>query len=110
MVTTAAVRCIREKFPQAEMHFITKDKYAEVIYKNPYINKIISYKKYTKEFKSELKTNAYDLIIDLHNNLRSRIISRGLGAKKIIRYNKDNLKKWFWVWFKIKPTYLLHTS
>jgi ADP-heptose:LPS heptosyltransferase len=48
----------------------------------------------------KLKEEKYDYIIDLHNNLRSRIIKLRLGTKAF-SFNKLNLKKWIYVNLKI---------
>lgn len=52
------------------------------------------------ETAKQLSNQKYDLIIDLHNNLRSRIISLFSGVKTI-RFNKVNFAKWLKVNFKI---------
>lgn len=48
----------------------------------------------------DIRREAYDLVIDLHNNIRSRLISSVSGAPTI-RYDKLNLYKWLMVRFKI---------
>ena len=53
------------------------------------------------ELYKKLKKNNYDLIIDLHNNIRSFFLRKLLGVKSLI-YNKNRLKRWLIVNLKLK--------
>ncbi len=98
VLTTPVVRCLKQQ-TNAEMHFLVKSAFANVIKTNPYIDKCITLKDSLSETISELKNEKYDLIVDLHKNLRSFRISWSLGVKTI-RFDKFNLKKWLLVQFK----------
>ena len=68
---------------------------------NLQIDKVISYKdEPLKSFKRKIEKNNYDLIIDLHKNFRSIYLTLFSGMK-VLRYKKDNLKKFLLVKFKI---------
>ena len=43
----------------------------------------------------------FDLIIDLHNNIRSFFLRKLLGVKSLV-YNKNRLKRWLIVNLKLK--------
>jgi len=47
----------------------------------------------------QLKVEQYDYVIDLHNNLRTRIIKFRLGVKSY-SFDKLNFQKWLLVKFK----------
>lgn len=70
---------LKEKFPQSELHFLTRKDLSELLENNKAIDRIITLdrKKGFKKLLSlglEIKNNNYDLIYDAHNNLRSTIV------------------------------------
>lgn len=91
---------LREKFPETELHFLTKENYKEVIDLNPEVDKILTLKDPMSDFRNEIKEEKYDLILDIHKNFRSIFLS-AFNGKKVKRYSKDNLKKFLLVKFKI---------
>ena len=79
-----------------KVHFLTKKSYRQVIEHNPYIDKIHVFKDDMQELIPNLKTESFDLILDLHKNLRSLRIKFALNTR-YITFNKLNLKKWWLV-------------
>ena len=68
---------------------------------NLQIDKVIPYKdEPLKSFRRKIQKNNYDLIIDLHKNFKSVYLTLFSGVK-VLRYKKDNLKKFLLVKFKI---------
>ncbi|MDB9883272.1 glycosyltransferase family 9 protein [Bacteroidia bacterium] len=101
VITSPIVRCVRTKYPEAELHFLTKENYINLVSSNPFINKVISLKEgQEKNLIAELKTENYDLVIDLHKNLRTRRIKKHLRANWF-SYKKLNIQKWLYVNFKL---------
>lgn len=90
-----------------DVHFITKAKYKNVVAGNPHISKIYTFEKEVTEITTELKKEDYDLIIDLHKNLRSQRLRLILG-KPSVSFNKLNIQKWLMVNFKINLLPELH--
>jgi ADP-heptose:LPS heptosyltransferase len=95
VLTFPLINLLKKKFPQSKISFVAKPQYSELIKINPLIEEII-------EFNEHLKINfkEYDLIIDLQNNPKSRAFTFAAG-RKIVRYKKDNFKKFLLVRFKI---------
>lgn len=91
-----------------ELHFLTKDKFVSLISKNPYIDKVWTIKEEITECVSALKKEQYDLIVDLHKNLRSKRLLVNLGVKSI-SFDKLNIQKWLRVYTPINalPKYHL---
>jgi ADP-heptose:LPS heptosyltransferase len=58
-------------------------------------------------FIKALRGHKFDYIIDLHNNLRTRLIKTGLGVKAY-SFNKLNWEKWLMVNLKINKLPSLH--
>ena len=99
VLTTPVVRCLKFQ-TDAEIHYLTKKNFKNILENNPYIKKNWAIEKNISEIIFELKQERFDLIIDLHNNLRSRLLSFQLGVKAH-RFNKLNFEKWLLVNLKI---------
>lgn len=92
VLTSPVVRCLKTQFPEAEVHFLTKKRNADLLQANPYIDQIQLYDISLSDTIQRLKTENYDYIIDLHNNLRSLNVKFRLKAKSF-SFNKLNLRK-----------------
>jgi ADP-heptose:LPS heptosyltransferase len=91
---------LKEKFTKAEVHFLTKKNFEEIVLMNPDIDKIILQDESLSDLRNKIKKEEYDLIIDIHKNFRSIFVSL-FNGKKIVRYKKENFKKFLLVKFKI---------
>jgi ADP-heptose:LPS heptosyltransferase len=100
VLTTPVVRCLKKQIPNAEMHFLTKKSFAEIIEHNLNIDKKIYFEGDLNATIKQLKKENYDYIIDLHHNLRTFLIKLRL-MKKSFSFNKLNFEKWMMVNFKI---------
>jgi lipopolysaccharide heptosyltransferase II len=102
VLTTAFVRILKNKFPDAEIDFLLNDSFADIYKFNPHISKIIRYNKnynakQIKELKNSLKD--YDYIFDLQKNRRSLFLTKGISGE-ICKIKKDYLNKLSLVYFK----------
>lgn len=100
VLTTPVVRCLKKKYPDAEIHYATKNAFKSVLQHNPYINKLHLLGDSFDELTDTLKQEKYDCIIDLHNNQRTLLLKLRLGVKAY-SFNKLNIEKWLMVNFKI---------
>jgi lipopolysaccharide heptosyltransferase II len=107
LLTIPLLKVLRRKFPNAVIDYCTKSEYKDLIKLNPNINSIIAadndldFRK-LKLLKKELTGNLYNLVIDLHNNLRTFYLKLFLGfTSKIIVFRKYSVKKFLLVNFKI---------
>lgn len=94
------IKKLKEIFPGSEIHFLTKNNYREVAELNPNLNKIISFEGSLMNIRRTIKKEHYDLIIDIHKNFRSIVLSF-LNAGTVKRYTKENFKKFMLVKFKL---------
>ena len=99
VLTSPVPRCIKNKYPNAEIHFLTKGQYTSLLAFNPYIDKVHLLDKSPASKALELKVEGYDYVIDLHNNLRTQIFKSVLGAESQA-FDKVNFEKWLAVNFK----------
>ncbi|MGC4232516.1 MAG: glycosyl transferase, partial [Niabella sp.] len=91
--TTPVVRCLKQQLPGTTIHFITKPQFKYIYEGNPYLDKLLLLKKSLNETIAEIKSEKYDCIIDLHSNLRTRIIKLRTGIRSYT-YNKQTIRKW----------------
>lgn len=106
ILTSPLLRVLKNSLPDTSIDFLIRKKFSELVQYNPHINKIIAYDncKGLRELTEELKKNNYDLIIDLHNNLRSNFVKLKL-RKKSFTINKRIFKRFLLINFKINFLY-----
>lgn len=101
ILTTPVIRNLRKKFPEATIHYLTKEKFATIVESNPYLDKVILLKDELSQTTEEIKSEDYDYIIDLHHNLRTMRIKNALPSVAFYSFNKLNIQKWIYTNFKI---------
>ena len=88
VLTTPVVRCLRKAYPDAEIHYLSKTNFKKIIDYNPNVDRFIYLREPFLDTVKYLRQFDYDIIIDLHNNLRTSLI-------KFILFKKSyTLKKW----------------
>lgn len=107
MLTTPVMRCLKQQLSAAEVQFATKEVFQEIVAHNPYLTKVHLLGKDTQAHIKALKAEQFDLILDLHNNLRTKRISWALGVKTIT-FDKLNIQKYLLVNFKWNQLPNLH--
>lgn len=100
VLTTPVVRCLAQQLPLATIHFITKKAFLPVLDGNPHIQRIITIEKSVKECLAELKAERYDMVIDLHRNVRTLRLKKALGVPSKA-FPKLNIQKFLLTNFKI---------
>ncbi len=100
VLTSPVVRMIKHQVENAEVHFLTKEQFGFLVNENPNIDKVHLLKKDWQSLIEELKSENFDHIIDLHNNLRTRRIKSALNIPAFT-LDKLNIKKWLLVNLKI---------
>jgi len=103
LLTTPLIRSIKKNNPLIQIDFVLKEEFFELLQNNPNLTNIHKYTKHGFEkqiLTNTLISNNYDLVIDLQNNLRSREMVRPLYCR-ILRFKKNNFKKFLLVHFKI---------
>ena len=101
ILTTPVIRCLRKRYPDAEIHYLTKRSFKSLVANNLYINKILTLGDSFELMLHELLIEEYDFIIDLHHNLRTLRIKRFLKNVKSFSFNKLNVEKFILTNFKI---------
>ncbi len=99
VLTTPVIRCLKRQ-TGAELHFLTKKSFGQLLTPNPFLDKVYVFEKNVAEVLPLLKQERYDWVIDLHHNLRSGWVKWVLGRPSRA-FHKLNFEKWLLVNFKI---------
>lgn len=105
VLTTPVLRTLRERYPYAKLCFVVKKEFSEIITLCPYIDKVFIFdsgKGFWGLMKllSEINAERFDLLIDLHWNLRSILIYLLSRIKIKIHYSKHRFLRLLRIWFK----------
>jgi ADP-heptose:LPS heptosyltransferase len=107
VLTTPVIRCLKQQLKGVQVHYLTKKSYESVLVSNPYIDKLHFLDQRLSTTISMLKAEKFDLIIDLHHNLRTLIIKTRLGIQSF-SFDKLNWQKWLLVNLKINKMPEIH--
>jgi ADP-heptose:LPS heptosyltransferase len=108
VLTTPVIRCLRKKYPGADIAFLTKKRFAGIVETNPYITKVITLEDDILDTIETLQDEKFDCVIDLHYNLRSLRIKQALKGIPFYSLNKLNTKKWIYTAFKVNVMPHIH--
>ncbi|TDB61840.1 glycosyltransferase family 9 protein [Arundinibacter roseus] len=107
VLTTPVIRCLKIKYPDAEIHYCTKIQYKGLLEENPYVDRVWMLNKSLKPLIKDLRKEQFDYVIDLHRNLRTLLIKAALGTRSY-SFPKLNSQKWLLTRFKINLMPMVH--
>jgi heptosyltransferase-2 len=100
LLTFPVVEALQHKYPSAEIHFLTKPSNKSVL-------ELLSGKVHPRflqeslvQTAKQLRRERYDLVIDLHNNLRTFLLQALMLKGSWHRFRKLNFQKWLLTSFK----------
>jgi len=100
LLTFPVVEALQHKYPSAEIHFLTKPS-------NKAVLELLSSKVHPRflqeslvQTAKQLRGERYDLVIDLHNNLRTFLLQVLLMKGSWKRFRKLNFQKWLFTALK----------
>ncbi|MFT3884729.1 MAG: glycosyltransferase family 9 protein [Flavobacteriales bacterium] len=96
VLTSPVLRCLKQQVPGVEVHFLTKAAFAPLVRHSPYVDRVHVVEERLSGVFPALRKEQFDLVVDLHHNLRSWRVKRALGvpAKS---FPKLNVEKWMLV-------------
>ncbi len=108
ILTTPVLETLRAKFPRSQIYFLTKTRYADLLVHDPRIHTLIEFDpqgnhkgfKGFKRLSRELNSNNFDLLIDLHSNLRSFFLRHLVKSRIKTKYRKRWFSRFLMVNFK----------
>ncbi|MCI1752196.1 MAG: glycosyltransferase family 9 protein [Flavobacteriales bacterium] len=99
ILTSPVLRSLKQQVPGAEVHFLTKEAFGSLVISSPYVDRVHLLGEDLRNVLSALKKEKFDLVVDLHNNVRTRRVKMALGATSK-SFPKLNREKWLLVNFK----------
>ena len=100
VLTTPVLRALARQVPGAVVHFATKPAYRGLLEPNPYVAKVHVLSGSLAELVAELRAEKFDFVVDLHHNLRTRLLRLQLGVPGR-SFAKLNWQKWLLVRAKV---------
>ncbi len=95
VLTTPVLRLLREHCPAAHIEFLVKTEYQDLLRAHPCVDQVVRFDGRQPLWVTlrSLRQRRYDLVLDLHRTLRSRLLYRGLAAQRRCAYSKRTLRR-----------------
>ena len=103
LLTTPLIRSLKKQNPTLQIDFLVRSEYSDLLKSNPYLSTIHLFSREdieNKKLKIKLIEMKYDCIIDLQNNLRSKLFLNNLTGE-VLTFNKKRFEKVLLVHLKI---------
>jgi len=96
ILSSLLIRTFRRRFPDAQIDFLVKAEYADLLRGNPHLTRVLEFPAGgtfadLTELRRKVQAANYDLIVDIHGNLRSRYLC--LASRRVRRYHKRTLAR-----------------
>lgn len=106
-MTTAMIRCLRNRFPLAQIDMAVREDFLSLIQNNPHLDRKLIIKrngglKGLFAFQKEVNRQHYDLIYDAHRSLRTRLLMPFLRSSEKRFIHKHYFKRFLALTFKCK--------
>lgn len=105
VLTTPLVRALAQRYPQAEIHFLTKAPYVPLLAHHPLVKAVHAWPP-----RPELGQQRWEGVIDLQKNLRTLPLRWRLRYRCFTTFPKENLRKWLmvrgWGWWRLRHVVL----
>jgi heptosyltransferase-2 len=103
ILSSLLLRVFRKRFPGCEVDYIVKEEYGDLVRNNPNVTHVLEFPTGgtfadLHHLRRTIRATGYDLVVDLHDSLRSRYLC--LGATRVVRINKRKLARALLIWFK----------
>lgn len=101
LLASPLLRVLHRSFPRARVDFLLKAEYADLVRYHPAVSSVItlpvSGSEDLSELRRQIRAEHYDLILDLHNSLRSRAVRFLSGARRVYCVNKRVIRRFMLV-------------
>ncbi len=113
ILTEPVCACLKENFPEVSITYFTREIYLPVLEMFADVDNDISFQipgahEKINDLRGALSRTSekFDLVLDLHKNIRSRVIMNILRADEKLTYSKKRFFRQFAVWFKRKKKWI----
>ncbi len=95
ILTTSFLNSIKTLYPKSNIYYATKKQFSDIIKNQPYIDKVVELEENESVLHFSKKFNVrFDWTFDLHNNIRSRLLSLLINSKRTFRIKKHTLYRY----------------
>jgi len=103
VLSSPLVRALHGRYPDCQIDFLVKEEYADLVRFNPHVAHVIQFPGGGTlgdliRLRRTVTASGYDLIIDIHDSIRSRFLTSGAG--RVTRVNKRKIARTLLVSFK----------
>jgi heptosyltransferase-2 len=104
VLTGPVFETLRKAWPDAEITALTKEAFADVLSGHPAIDRLLLLRKGESVLSliRRVRAEHFDVVIDLHSNLRSRLVALFSAARQKVRYSKAALSRRLYVRWRLK--------
>ncbi len=104
VLSSLLLRVLRRRFPHCQIDYLVKAEFGDLVRHNPYVSRVIQFPTggtfaELTQLRKRIKSTDYDLIVDIHDSLRSRYLC--FGAKQFVRINKRKITRFLLVKTKL---------
>jgi len=104
VLSSPLVRALHGRYPGCQIDFLVKEEFADLVRYNPHVAHVVPFPAGgtpadLHRLRRLIAASGYDLIIDIHDSLRSRYIAAGAAA--VTRINKRKIARTLLVMLKI---------
>ena len=100
VITQPVAKVLREVYPDAQIDFYTKKKFAGLVKAFGCVDDVLVWEKknlLSGSCRMASLRNDYDIVVDLHSKLNTFIIKRMIKAKKKVTYSKKHFLRWLMI-------------
>lgn len=102
VLTSPLLRRLRQRFPQAQIDFVIKHEFADLVRHNPHLSDVHTINPGStlvdlRNVGKRLRQNHYDLAIDLHRNFRTALLLRACKPRRVLRFAKPRWRRFLYV-------------
>lgn len=109
ILTAPVLRNIRNRWPAARVTMLVKPQFAAAVRNSPFVGEVIPFRNFYDAL-VKIRNGQYDILLDLHANFRSLLLSSLSGIPVRARYRKDSLSRRLFVNFRVpSPALEKHT-
>jgi len=101
VLTFPVVAALKAAYPDCQIDYVTKPAFRHLLEACPGLSHIFTLEGSIRQLRKDINFQSYDAVLDLHNNLRTLLLTAFSGAK-VYKYPKNNWNKWLLTRFKIK--------
>ena len=100
ILSSLLIRVFHKRFPDCRIDYCAKAEYADLVRHNPHLSGVIEFPaggglRDLWRLRHAIRNNHYDLIIDIHDSLRSRLVC--FGSRHVVRVRKRKLARFLLV-------------